>query len=37
MHTTGKQKAKKPDINCHKCGKVGHNANQCLIKKPLIR
>lgn len=35
MPIRGKRKAKKLDINCHKCGKVGHYANQCWTKKAL--
>lgn len=31
----GKRKAKKLDITCHKCGKIGHYANKCWTKKAL--
>ncbi|MCI37767.1 hypothetical protein A2U01_0058993, partial [Trifolium medium] len=30
-----KRKAKKLDITCHRCGKPGHYANQCRVKKAL--
>ena len=35
LQTKGKRKAKRLDITCHKCGKVGHYADKCWTKKAL--